>query len=110
MALDVFSGGTNIATVLSHEGFHSATVDKGAECILFGGWFCLLDSYSAIDTQGTETDEVVEFQTVGASSMAVGEPENGRCIFIGNPCRQDPDPVSIGLSTSVHTNQELRTY
>ena len=46
----------------------------------------------------------------GASFIPSGEEESGRCIFIGNPCYQDPGLGYIGQSAGVQVNQELRTY
>lgn len=46
----------------------------------------------------------------GTSFIPSGEEENGRCIFIGNPCYQGPDVGYIGQSAGVQVNQELRTY
>ena len=37
----------------------------------------------------------------GTSFVPIEDQENGRCIFVGNPCYPDPDPGSNGQSASV---------
>ena len=59
--------------------------------------------FSGVQVPGMSLD-------TGTSFIPGGEPENGRCIFIGNPCYQGPGLGYIGQSADVQVNQELRTY
>ena len=94
------------------------STDKGRlylECAEGSQDFCE-DATLIVTPLGNGTGELNGVQIPGISLdtgtpfITDGEQENGRCIFIGNPCYQDPGLGYIGQSAVVQVNRELRTY
>ena len=60
-------------------------------------------------TQEKSAGESPDIQFLGTSLLGGEEQNDGRCIFIGNPCWQDPGPWNSGQS-DVQASRVLRTY
>ena len=94
------------------------SADEGrlySECAAGSQEFCE-DATLMAGPLGNGTGELNGAQLPGISLDSAisffpgGEDDSGRCIFIGNPCYQDPNLGYIGQSVDVQVNQELRTY
>ena len=106
----VLNGGIKRASVPSNTEFPATAADKGLDCTISGGWFCLPESDTPFDTQREETGEDFDVQFPGASLNTGEGQDHQRCLLPGIPCTPNSGSPVLGQSTGVLVTQELRTY
>lgn len=83
------------------------------ECTLWGGWYCLLDSYPDTAAHDSSTQESGDFQPPDGPGSSNGYQDKQGCPFPQIPCVLDPGIAGSGLPgqpASIQAAHKLHTY